>query len=144
MRMNRGKVRQPGTVSQRYLTVRLIRGTRHAEHTLSLTGDVGADASAVRDAVAGLRAALPELADDPLLLLPTEVRSSRNVRDASLPPSEAVIDEVLAAAADSTSSASTRRDRCGAASPIPKASATGTRPPRSTCSGASITAPTRR
>jgi len=98
VRMNRGKVRQPGTVAQRYLTLRLIRDARHGEHSLSLTGDLGADASAVRDAVAGLRAVLPELADDPLLLLPTEVRSSRNVRGTSLPPSEVVIDEVLAAA----------------------------------------------
>ena len=99
VRMNRGKVRQPGTVAQRYLSLRLIGGTRHAEHSLSLTGDLGADANAVRDAVAGLRAVLPELADDPLLLLPTEIRSSRNVRDTPLPPSELVIDEVLAAAA---------------------------------------------
>ena len=98
VRMNRGKVRQPGTVAQRYLTLRLIEGTRHAEHSLSLTGDVAADRSAVRDAVAGLRAVLPELADDPLLLLPADVRSNRSLRDGALPPSELVIDEILAAA----------------------------------------------
>ncbi len=99
VRMNRGKVRQPGSVAQRYLTVRLIDGTRHAEHTLSLTGDLAVDGRAARDAVGGLRSVLPELADDPLLLLPPSVQSSRSVRAASLPPSEAVIDEVLAAAA---------------------------------------------
>jgi len=98
VRMNRGKVRQPGTVSQRYVSVRLIKGTRHAEHTLSLSGDLAADGAAVRDAVSGLRSVLPELADDPLLLLPSDVHSSRSVRDASLPASEAVIDEVLRAA----------------------------------------------
>ncbi len=98
VRMNRGKVRQPGTVSQRYLSVRLVKGSRHAEHTLSLSGHEATDAQAVRDAVAGLRSALPELADDPLLLLPTEVSSSRSERDASLPPSEDVIDEILRAA----------------------------------------------
>jgi len=85
VRMNRGKVRQPGTVSQRYLSVRLIAGTRHAEHTLSLSGDFATDSAAVRDAVSGLRAVLPELADDPLLLLPSGVHSTRSVRDASLP-----------------------------------------------------------
>ena len=99
VRMNRGKVRQPGSVAQRYLTIRLIDGTRHAEHTLSLTGDLAVDGRAARDAVGGLRSVLPELADDPLLLLPPSVQSSRSVRAASLPPSEAVIDEVLAAAA---------------------------------------------
>jgi predicted Zn-dependent protease len=98
VRMNRGKVRQPGSVSQRYLSVRLIDGARHAEHTLSLTGDLAADGQAVRDAVRGLRAAMPELADDPLLLLPTDVHGSRNVREGSLPPAESVIDEVLRAA----------------------------------------------
>jgi predicted Zn-dependent protease len=98
VRMNRGKVRQPGSVSQRYFSVRLIDGSRHAEHTLSLRGDPAVDGPAVRDAIAGLRAALPDLADDPLLLLPDAVRSSRSVRDGALPPSEAVIDEVLAAA----------------------------------------------
>jgi predicted Zn-dependent protease len=99
VRMNRGKVRQPGTVSQRYLSVRLIDGARHAEHTTSLTGHLANDSQAVRDAVAGLRAAMPELADDPLLLLPTDVHSSRNVREGSLPPAEVVVDEILRAAA---------------------------------------------
>lgn len=98
VRMNRGKVRQPGSVAQRYLSVRIIAGSRHGEHTLSLSGEVARDREAVQAAVAGLRAALPDLADDPHLLLPSDVRSSRNVRDGSLPPSEMVIDEVLSAA----------------------------------------------
>jgi predicted Zn-dependent protease len=99
VRMNRGKVRQPGTVAQRYLTLRLIRETRHAEHSLSLTGDLTADRASVRTAIVDLRGVLPELADDPLLLLPTDVASSRNTRDTPLPASEVVIDEVLAAGA---------------------------------------------
>ncbi len=99
VRMNRGKVRQPGSVSQRYLTVRLIAGARHAQHTLSLTGDLATDGPAVRDAVTGLRAVLPELADDPLLLLPPDVQSTRSVKSTPLPPAERVIDEVLTAAA---------------------------------------------
>jgi len=99
VRFNRGKVRQPGSVAQRYLSLRLVAGARHGEHTLSLTGDAAADAAAVRDAMAGLRAALPDLADDPLLLLPSEVRPSRAVREGGFPPSEAVVDEIVAAAA---------------------------------------------
>ena len=95
VRMNRGKVRQPGTVAQRYIAVRLIRGQRHAKHVLSLTGDLKVDGVAIRAVVAGLRAALPELADDPLLLLPTDVKSTHAVRGGPLPPSEQVIAEVL-------------------------------------------------
>ena len=49
VRMNRGKVRQPGHVEQRYVDVRLIRGARHASHLLSLTGNCLADAQAVLD-----------------------------------------------------------------------------------------------
>jgi predicted Zn-dependent protease len=98
VRMNRGKVRQPGTVSQRYLSIGLIRGARHADHMLSLTGDLAVDGAAVRDAVATLRGVLSDLDDDPLLLLPSEVKSTRSVRDGSLPPSEGVIDDILRAA----------------------------------------------
>jgi predicted Zn-dependent protease len=98
VRMNRGKVRQPGTVVQRYLTIRLIAGTRHAAHELTLSGDVTADGNAIRDAVTGLRAVLPDLVDDPLLLLPSEIRSSRTVRGDGVPASAAVIETILAAA----------------------------------------------
>jgi predicted Zn-dependent protease len=98
VRMNRGKVRQPGTVAQRYLAVRLIRGQRHAKHVLALTGDLTADGAAVRTVVNGLRGALPELADDPLLLLPADVKSTRAIRGGPLSPSEQIIGEVLSAA----------------------------------------------
>ncbi len=100
VRMNQGKVRQPGTIDQRYLQVRLIKGTRHASHVTTLTGDVAVDTSAVRDIVTGLRSALPELADDPLLLLPSEVHSSRDIRSTPLTASAEVIDDVLGAAGD--------------------------------------------
>jgi|KBSMisStandDraft_5_1062788.scaffolds.fasta_scaffold30428_4 predicted Zn-dependent protease len=98
VRMNRGKVRQSGTVAQRYIAVRLIRGQRHAKHVTSLSGDAKADCDAIRAVVAGLRGTLPELADDPLLLLPADVKSTRAVRGGPLPPSEQIIGDVLAAA----------------------------------------------
>ena len=96
VRMNRGKVRQPGHVAQRYADLRLIRGTRHASHLLSLSGDAGADARAVQHAMAGLRDALPELPDDPHLLLPDSVASSRHERSESIPATEAIVDVLLA------------------------------------------------
>ena len=98
VRMNRGQVRQSGSVAQRSLNVRLIRGARHATHAMSLTGDVKADATTIERAVAVLRAALPELADDPHLLLPDDVVSTRVVHGAALPPTENVVAEVLEAA----------------------------------------------
>jgi predicted Zn-dependent protease len=98
VRMNRGKVRQPGTVVQRYLELRLIRGAKHAAHRLSLSGDAAADGELLRAAAAGLRAALDDLDDDPHLLIATDVRSTRGRRGGPLPSAEVVIDAVLGAA----------------------------------------------
>jgi len=97
-RMNRGKVRQAGSVLQNELSIRLVRGARHAEYTLAMTGDAPVDREAIADAVAGLRDALPELADDPHLLLADRVESTRVERTGSLPPAESVVEEILAAA----------------------------------------------
>ena len=97
-RLNRGKVRQAGSVEQDELAIRLVRGMRHAEHALTMSGDPSRDRAAIADAVAGLRAVLPDLADDPHLLLPDRVESSSVERNGSVPPAEAVVDGVLAAA----------------------------------------------
>jgi len=97
-RLNRGKVRQAGSVDQDDLAIRLVRGARHAEHVLAMSGHADDDRAAIADAVAGLRDVLPDLADDPHLLLPDRVESSRSDRGGALPPAEAVVDEVLAAA----------------------------------------------
>src|SRR2546429_9778272 len=43
VRMNRGKIRQPGSVLQRYLRLHLIRGQRHAEQCFTLSGDLARD-----------------------------------------------------------------------------------------------------
>jgi predicted Zn-dependent protease len=97
VRMNRGKVRQPGHVEQRDLDIRLIRGRRHASHRLSLAGNIATDRPAVGAAVAGLRDALPELAEDPHLLLPSTVASSRSEHAEALPPSTQIVESVLRA-----------------------------------------------
>jgi predicted Zn-dependent protease len=98
VRMNRGTVRQPGHVEQRYLTVQLVRGARHASHALSLSGDAAADRAAARDALTGLRGVLADVADDPHLMLPEVVASSRSVRGGPLPDTVDLVDTVLDAA----------------------------------------------
>jgi predicted Zn-dependent protease len=98
VRFNRGRVRQPGTVAQRYLEVDLVRGSKHATTRLALSGDAAADHAAVATAMATARAARDDLADDPHLLFPDTVVDSREVRGGPLPPAEAVVDTVLGAA----------------------------------------------
>ncbi|HET7032539.1 MAG TPA: metallopeptidase TldD-related protein [Casimicrobiaceae bacterium] len=98
VRMNRGKVRQPGTVVQRYLAVELIVDARHASHLVSLTGDLTEDRSSLRAVVSDLRAIVPDLDPDPHLMIATDVEPTRAARGGPLPPSEAVIDAVLGAA----------------------------------------------
>ena len=98
VRMNGGRVRQPGSVTQHYLDIELVRGARHATQRVSLGGHPETDRAQLQTAVSRLREALPDLADDPHLLVATEVRSSRDVRGSPLPPAEEIIDAVLAAA----------------------------------------------
>lgn len=98
VRINRGKVRQAGSVSQRYVEIRLVRGPRHASHSLSLSGDLASDVPTVQRAIAELRDTLPDLTDDPYLLLPTSVASSQSERGGPLPSSEEIVDTVLGAA----------------------------------------------
>jgi len=95
VRMNRGKIRQPGSVVQRYLDIDLIRGLRHATHLVSLSGDLGVDRATIAAAVAATRAALPDVADDPHLLIATDVNATRDVRGGPLPAAETIIDAVL-------------------------------------------------
>jgi predicted Zn-dependent protease len=100
VRMNRAKVRQPGTVSQQYLRLHLIRGKAHAEQRISVSGDLAQDREVVTSSLAALRAVIADLPDDPHLDYATEVRSSRAVRSEPLPASEEIIASVLDAGAD--------------------------------------------
>lgn len=100
VRFNRGRVRQPGSVEQRYLDVDLIAGHRHATHALALTGDPAVDRDRVAGAIAALRDTLADVADDPHLLIATDVASSRDVRGGPLPPAEDIVAAVVARAAD--------------------------------------------
>src|SRR5512133_570935 len=55
VRLNRGKVRQPGAVSQAYLEIDLVIGKRHATQRLALSGDIARDGAAVNESLGALR-----------------------------------------------------------------------------------------
>ena len=98
VRLNRGKVRQPGSVAQCYLRLHLVSGHRHAEQCITVSGDAGRDREPILAALARLRATLAALPEDPHLSYATDVRPSRVVRSEAALPAETIIETVLEAA----------------------------------------------
>lgn len=96
VRFNQGKVRQPGSVEQRHLTLRLIRAERQAATRCALTGD-GGDTARLTQTLRELRATIALLPEDPHLLIASEVRSSANVRAGDLPPAEEITAQIVRA-----------------------------------------------
>ena len=98
VRLNRGKVRQPGTVAQCYLRLHLIAGGRHAEQCLTVAGDLVQDRAAIAAALTTLRTTIAALPDDPHLSFAIDIRPSRVVRSSSLPAGEEIVETMLDAA----------------------------------------------
>jgi predicted Zn-dependent protease len=98
VRFNRSAIRQPGHVRQIYLSLSLIDGNRHAKTSMALTGSVAADRALLDRMVSGLRSQLPDLPDDPHLLVSTDVCSTVHTAASRLPDSGIVVDDVLRAA----------------------------------------------
>lgn len=97
VRFNHARVRQAGSVEQRYLTLRLIRDRRQASAGLALAGDAG-DVALCADALVRLREILSQLPEDPWLAFAEEPQSTTSERRGRLPPAEAAIDQVARAA----------------------------------------------
>ena len=96
VRFNHSAVRQAGTVSQRYLELDLIKGQRHSEGTISLSGDIDLDQARVTQVLASAREKLPHLPEDPHLLYATEVHSSEHHGKNQLPEdSTAIVATIL-------------------------------------------------
>ena len=98
VRFNRSLIRQPGHVRQISVSLDLIDGQRHAEASFGLSGDLAADRPVVSRMLEQLRSQLPDLPEDPHLLLATEVNSTEHIVPSRLPPSAQIVDRVLQAA----------------------------------------------
>ena len=95
VRFNRSAIRQPGTVTQRALSLDLIDGRRHAASHLALAGDLDIDTARVTSLVAGLRDKLQYLPEDPHLLYATEVCTSEHHGENRLPRSADAVAALL-------------------------------------------------
>ncbi|MEQ8842514.1 MAG: metallopeptidase TldD-related protein [Acidimicrobiales bacterium] len=95
VRFNHAAIRQAGSVRQAQLTCDLILGRRHAEGSLTLSGDLATDRGRVRSLLAELREIRSAVPDDPHLLYATELDGSeRRVEGDALDAPDA-IDAVL-------------------------------------------------
>lgn len=83
MRLNRARVRQSGTVTDAEVTLRLSHQHRTATLSLPFTGDA-ADCDAAIEALNDLRQELPQLPEDPYLVLPQNYGSSREAYSGQL------------------------------------------------------------
>ncbi|MBZ0117499.1 MAG: hypothetical protein K8H88_10915 [Sandaracinaceae bacterium] len=95
VRFNKARVRQPGDVEQRVLTLTLIRGARHASETRTLSGDPAEDARAVHTSLVGLRALLDVVPDDPHLLYDEAPQQSTQESPSELPDPRDAVGSVL-------------------------------------------------
>ncbi len=98
VRFNRSAIRQSGHVRQSILTLDLIDGRRHAASVVTVAGDLDQDRALIASTIAALRAQLPDLPDDPYLLLPSAVVDSEQIIPSGLPPIEDIVDQVLTGA----------------------------------------------
>ncbi|MDM8559847.1 metallopeptidase TldD-related protein [Candidatus Parabeggiatoa sp. HSG14] len=95
IRFNRGNVRQPGSVEQRFIDLDLIKGNRHASGQLTLSGETRTDHERVIALLSELREQLPHLPEDPYLLYATEVNSSELVNTNILPDAKEALADIL-------------------------------------------------
>ena len=98
VRFNHARVRQAGSVTQAFLRLTLIDQGRRQHTTSALAFDQASDHAAIRSAIQTMRAELPSLPADPLLLYATEVNSSNLERRGRLPDAEEAVECVIAAA----------------------------------------------
>jgi predicted Zn-dependent protease len=98
VRFNQARVRQAGSVEQRYLHVRLVRDQRQAAATIALAGSDD-DHTLARSTLGRLREALRDLPVDPWLLINEQPQSRESERRGALASANGVVEEVLGAAA---------------------------------------------
>jgi len=97
VRFNRARVRQAGSVEQRFLSLRLVRSRRQAGATLVLAG-TAEDTARAETALGAVRRALEGLPEDPWLLVNEAPCSTDVARRGRLAPAQEAVGAIIAAA----------------------------------------------
>ncbi|HSH90989.1 MAG TPA: metallopeptidase TldD-related protein [Ramlibacter sp.] len=99
IRFNHAQVRQATHVDQRSASISVVSGLRRATGSLTLSGDLAADSSALLAERDALVAQLPLVPEDKYLLLPDTVNTTQRDSVAQLPAPRQVIDAVTSGGA---------------------------------------------
>ena len=94
-RFNQARVRQTGTVANGSLTLMLMAHQRVANESITFTGEKETDWPLLMAALQNLREELPQLPEDPYLVLPHGNEQSREVYPGQLLSPEAVVPTLL-------------------------------------------------
>jgi predicted Zn-dependent protease len=100
IRFNQAKIRQAGSVAQRFLNLTLIEGQRQVDFSLSLSGLEEDDQVQIKAALQRLRNLLPHIPIDPFLNYARDGQSSETVGVDQLTDSYEIIDKILRAVDD--------------------------------------------
>ncbi len=99
-RLNSGRVRQPGSVTQCNVSLRLLSQGRQASYQFGLSGDKSTDLKRTASALSTLRSTIAHLPADPHLLVATEVSSSEEIDRTPPPDAAEMVDALVEAAGD--------------------------------------------
>ncbi|MEC7987479.1 MAG: TldE/PmbA family protein, partial [Myxococcota bacterium] len=94
VRFNKAKVRQPGTITQQSVSIRLIEDGRHASISVDLSGSLEKDTVLLENVLTKLRERLPYLPQDPHLLINQTVSSSERIDPNQLIPAADMVDQI--------------------------------------------------
>lgn len=95
VRFNHAKVRQPGSVSQQSISVRLIHGNKHVSSTVNLTGNLDTDKAKLVPVMERLRTQLDIVPADPHFLINTEVTSTSHIDEPTAFSAMDMVDDII-------------------------------------------------
>ncbi|MCU0552380.1 MAG: TldD/PmbA family protein [Leptolyngbya sp. Prado105] len=99
-RFNHAKVRQTGTVNDGSIQLVLIRNQRSSYREFPFTGNLEFDRQIASDAIALLREEVPQLPENPYLVLPSGNNTSRESYSGKLIEADKVVSTLLAIVSD--------------------------------------------
>lgn len=94
-RFSHNKIRQAGSVTQRFVSLDLIDGKKHAGATIGLSGSLATDAPVVQTTINKLRDQLAVSAEDPYFIFNEQRCDSASSSPNELAPKEEVVGNVL-------------------------------------------------